>query len=190
MTKTKIALAGIEGSFSEEAALTYARKKGYEPELVYAVTAADCFGAVLKDQTADLGVVALENSNGGVVHETVYAMAQYLFSIEEIFEIDVRQNLMVKPGTNPGDVTLITSHPQALAQCKMYLKRKWSGVDLKEHADTALAAKDLAEGKLPSTAAVIASSRAADLFELEILEPNVQDLKFNFTSFLAIRPAR
>ncbi len=66
----------------------------------------------------------------------------------------------------------------------MYLKRKWSGVELAEYEDTAKAAADLASGVLPPTTAVIASKRAAELYGLDLIEESVQDLKFNYTSFV------
>ena len=69
----------------------------------------------------------------------------------------------------------------------MYLKRKWGGVELEEYADTAKAAEDLAGGVLPKTTAVIASKKAAEVYGLEILEESIQDLKFNYTSFVAAK---
>ena len=66
----------------------------------------------------------------------------------------------------------------------MYLKRKWEDVELEEYSDTAQAAKDLREGKLDACAAVIAPRKCAELYNLEILEEGIQDLKFNFTTFI------
>jgi prephenate dehydratase len=179
----KIALSGIAGSFSEEAARKYLGDAKFTADLLYATTAEDTFKAVESGE-AEYGVVPIENHNGGLVRETIYAMAKHIFDIKTVFEIDVHQNLIVKPGTKREDVTEIVSHPQGLAQCRFYLRRDWHKLEQKEYADTALAAKDLAEGKLPATAAVIASKAAADLYGLEVLEPSIQDLKFNFTAFL------
>ena len=182
---TTIAISGIAGSFSEEAARTYLRRSDRKAKIVHAVTARDTFKAAASGDT-DLGLVPLENSNGGIVIETVYAAADYLYHIEQILEIDVQQNLIVLPGTPTEAITQIVSHHQALAQCKFYLRRKWPTIEHVEYADTALAAKDLATGKLPPTTAVIASETAANLYQIEILEPSIQDLKFNFTSFMII----
>src|SRR5262249_50547092 len=117
----------------------------------------------LEAGTIDTGIFPIENSNGGIVIEAVYAMAKHRFSVEKMFEIEVSHCLLAKPGTNASDITAITSHDQALKQCRMYLKRAWPGVDLVEYADTAKAAKDLAAGALPSTTAVIAPKRCAEL---------------------------
>ena len=143
------------------------------------VLAALCAGKI------DKGIFPIENSNGGIVYETVYAMAKHIFQIENMFEIDVRHCFLIKPGTKIFNIKKISSHPQALKQCRMYLKRKWENVELEEYADTAEAAKDLGEGKLSNgKVAVIAPARCAKLYGLEILEEGIQDLKFNFTAFI------
>ena len=135
----------------------------------------------------DYGVFPIENSTGGIVIEAVYAMAKHRFDVEKLFEIEVNQNLLVQKGVNASDVTSVTSHDQALKQCRMYLKRMWPDIELVPYADTALAAKDLASGVLPRTTAVVASARAAELYGLDILEEKIQDLKFNYTVFIAAK---
>ncbi len=183
----RIGISGVEGSFSEEAAKTYCRKENVSDfEIVYLVSAEGVLSA-LEEGSIDIGVFPIENSTGGIVIEAVYAMAAHTFSIGKIFEIEVHQNLLAKKGVNPEHITSITSHDQALKQCRMYLKRKWPGIDLTEYADTAKAAKDLAEGILSETTAVIASKAAAERYGLDILEESVQDLKFNYTSFIAAK---
>lgn len=187
--KTTIALSGVPGSFSEEAAHKFMLDHALDGELNYAVTA-DASLAAVADDKAEYAVIPLENHNGGIVYETVYATARYLYEVVSIFEIDVQQNLIVAPGTKKEDVTQIVSHQQGIAQCRFYLKREFPGVEYIEYADTALAAKDLAEGKFPDGTAVIASRRAAELYKMEILEPSIQDLKFNFTAFLAVNKVK
>ena len=132
-------------------------------------------------------VFPIENSNGGIVYEAVNAMSKHVFTIERMFDIDIKMNLMVKKGVNPGDIKKITSHPQAIKQCRMYLKRKWGGTELEEYSDTAEAAKDLGSGKIPKTVAVIAPKICAELYNLDLLEEGIQDLKFNFTTFIMAR---
>lgn len=184
-TLVNIGVSGVAGSFSEEAARSYAQKNGLKsPQISYLVTVENVL-AGLEAGEISLGIFPIENSNGGIVIEAVYAMAKHRFSIKKLFEIDVHHNLLVKKGVTADSIKAIFSHDQALKQCRMYLKRKWPKVKVVEYADTAKAAEDLANGKLPKTAAVIASRAAAELYGLDILEESTQDLKFNYTSFVA-----
>lgn len=181
-----IGISGAKGSFSEEAALEYCRTHGLtEPHIEYLVTAENVLSAVERGEV-ERGIMPIENSNGGVVIEAVHALARHIVTIEKLFEIDVHHNLLVRKGAKREDITAISSHDQALKQCRMYLKRKWPDADIKEYSDTAQAAKDLGEGVLPASTAVIAPKRCAELYGLDILEENINDLKFNFTTFLVV----
>lgn len=182
--KMKIGVSGNIGSFSEEAANYYCHKKNIKDyELSYLIGVDNALNALTKGNI-DKAIFPLENSNGGVVLEAVHAMSKYIFNIEEIFEIDIKHNLLVKPGMTTDSITKIISHQQALKQCRMYLQRRWEKTELMEYSDTASAAKDLGEGVLPKNCAVIAPIICASLYGLDILEENIQDLKFNYTSFV------
>lgn len=182
--KIKIGVSGNRGSFSEEAANYYCGKNSInEYELSYLTSVENVLSA-LDEGKIDKGVFPIENSNGGIVIEAVQAMSKHIFNIEKMFEIDIRMNLMAKKDTKLEDIKKITSHQQALRQCRMYLKRKWPEAELSEYCDTASAAKDLSEGTLPENSAVIAPKICADLYNLDLLEEGIQDLKFNFTTFI------
>jgi prephenate dehydratase len=187
----KIGVMGAKGSFSEEAARTYAKKhaKLRKFELLYLITAENVL-ASLENGAIDMAIFPIENSNGGIVLEAVHAMAKHNFHIKKMFEIDVHHCLLVKNGVTADKITTIVSHDQAIKQCRMYLRRVWPKVKLREYADTAKAAEDLANGKLPKTTAVIASRLAGELYKLGILEESIQDLKFNYTTFVAAEPFR
>jgi len=186
MKATKIGVMGARGSFSEEAGRIYAKKhaKLRKFEILYLVTAENVLSQLEKG-AIDIGIFPIENSNGGIVLEAVHAMARHNFHIKKMFEIDVHHNLLVKNGAKADSIREIVSHDQAIKQCRMYLKRMWPRVKLREYADTAKAAEDLAKGKLPKTAAVIASRNAAQMYKLKILDESIQDLKFNYTVFIA-----
>lgn len=179
-----IGISGAVGSFSEEAARTYVEKEGISGYTLEYLVSVESVLENLEKGAINVGIFPIENSNGGIVIEAVYAMAAHRFSIEKLFEIDVHHNLLVAKGAHADDITSITSHDQALKQCRMYLKRRWPGIELVEYADTAKAAADLGKGVLPRTTAVIAPKRCAELYELDILEESIQDLKFNYTSFV------
>ena len=183
----KIGLAGTKGSFSEEAAHEYVRRAGgADNELVYLLQAEKVLEA-LEVGDIDIGIFAIENSNGGVVTEYLPAIAKHRFAIDSIFEIPVNHMLLVLPGTKREAVTQIVSQNQALRQCRTYLRRAWPDADVHEYVDTATAAKDLKEGTLPKETAVIASRAAGGAYGLDILEENVQDMKFNFTTFIVAK---
>ncbi len=176
---------GAQGSFSEEAGRTYAEKAGLKGHKLAYLINAERVLTELEAGTIDIGIFPIENSNGGIVLEAVHAMSKHNFTIKKIFEIDIHHNLLVKKGISAGQIKKITSHDQAIKQCRMYLKRKWPEVDIEVYEDTAKAAADLSKGVLPKTTAVIASRAAAKLYKLDILEESIQDLKFNYTSFIA-----
>lgn len=183
----KIGISGVPGSFSEEAGRVYVRGSGIQNhEFIYLTSAENVLSAV-ENGEVDRGVFPIENSNGGIVIEAVHAMSKHNFEIEKMFEIDVHQNFLVKKGVTADSITAVTSHDQAIKQCRMYLKRKWPHLDIQEYPDTAKAAEDIAAGTLPETTAAIASRAAAELYGLDILEESIQDLKFNYTTFLGVK---
>lgn len=186
MQETITGVSGAVGSFSEAAAKEYCREQDIKDyKIEYLVSVENVLNA-LENGQINLGIFPIENSNGGIVIESVYAMSRYIFNIRELFEIPVIHCLLVKPGVKKEDIKTIASHDQALKQCKMYIRRNWTNAGIEERDDTAKAAKDLSEGILPPITAVIAPEGCAKLYGLEILEKGVQDLKFNFTSFLAV----
>lgn len=184
MAVMKIGVMGARGSFSEQAGERYVREQNIEAGEVVPLISAENVLTALEAGEIDRGIFPIENSNGGIVLEAVHAMAAHRFAIERMFELDVHHMLLVKPGVTVTHITAISSHDQALKQCRMYVKRVWPEADIVPYADTAKAAADLAAGVLPDTTAVIAPRQAAALYGLEILEESIQDLKFNYTVFV------
>ncbi len=186
MKTVRIGVQGGKGSFSEEAAQIFAGNHGIENhEIFYLISSK----AVLKDVESgkvNYGVLAMENAQGGVVIESVEAMAEYRCRILEMFHISVSQNLLAKEDIYIGDITEIHSHQQALRQCKDYLAEHFWTRPLIEADDTAEAARRLSQGKLPNTAGVVGSKYCAELYGLNILEEDIHDLKHNLTLFLGI----
>lgn len=182
----KIGVMGARASFSEEAGKTYAKKfsRARKFEILYLITAENVLSSLEKGDI-DIGIFPIENSNGGIVLEAVHAMAKHTFHIKKMFELDVHHNLLARRGAKPDTIRTIVSHDQALKQCRTYLRRMWPKVKIQEYADTAKAAEDLANGTLPASTAVIASRPAKEAYKLEFLDESIQDLKFNYTVFIA-----
>ncbi len=183
---TNIGIQGGKGSFSEKAAYEFATNHGLEDfEIEYLITSETVLDAIAK-RKVDYGIFAMENAQGGVVIESVEALAKYRCKIVEMFHIPVDQNLLGLAGTHIGDITEIHSHQQALRQCRNYLSEHFWTRPLVEADDTAEAARRLSQGKLPITAGVIANKECAALYELEVLHESIHDLKHNLTLFLGV----
>lgn len=184
MSVVKIGVMGDRGSFSEMAGEMYVKNEKLENAEILPLITAEIVLSELENGSITKGIFPIENSNGGIVIEAVHAMAKHRFVIEKMFELDVHHNLLVKKGVTASQIKAITSHDQALKQCRMYIKRVWPEADIAPFKDTAAAAKALHDGELPDTTAVIAAKRAAELYELDILEASIQDLKYNYTTFV------
>lgn len=184
----KIGIQGDIGSFSEQAARSFAkRQKLNNYKIEYLINSDKVLNAIT-NKDVDFGIFAIENAQGGVVIESIKAMSAHRCHIADIFQIMVEQNLLTLPGITAGEITSIHSHQQALRQCREYLSENFWSCPLIEEEDTAKAAKELKEGRLPKTAAVIANKTCAELYELEVFQGNIHDLKNNLTMFLAITP--
>lgn len=182
----KIAIFGAPGSFTEEAALSYCSKRPIRPSFSHHETAEEVFDAVERNH-ASLGVIPLSNSIGGSVEETVEAMSKHSFDNVNVLELQIRQNLLSLKGIDLPAINGIVSHPQALAQSRLYLARNWLKTEKKPYSSTAKAAQDLSEGKLSPRIAVIASGRAAKMYGLHIIAQDIQDTSTNFTQFLVFK---
>ena len=192
--KLVIGIQGGRGSFNEEAALFNVAKKKIESfELLYLHTTKRVLEAVTTGQ-ADVGQFAIHNSIGGIVHESIDAMALYNFSIMEELFIPIAHALMIHPEASYEDVTTIMTHPQVLKQCAKHLKEQFphliqtSGEG--ELIDHAKVAEKLMEKELPLHIATMGSKQLAVNFNLKVVAENLQDLDNNLTSFLWVERIR
>ena len=186
MKSSKIGIQGGKGSFSEEAAKVFAKKYGVKDyEITYLISSKAVLRGI-ETGSAQFGIFAMENSQGGVVIESVEALAEHRCGIVEMFHIPVSQNLLARHGVSMGDITEIHSHQQALRQCKDYLAEHFWTRPLIEADDTAEAARRLSEGKLLETVGVVGSEYCAELYDLNIVERDIHDLKHNLTLFLSV----
>jgi len=189
-----IGIQGGKGSFNEEACRFYCEKNNIkEYSIKYLYTSENVLKALEKRQI-DRGQFAIQNSIGGVVRESINALSKYNCKILNEFEIIINHCLLVRPGISLDKVTAIMSHPQALAQCKGTLQRKYPHKKLisgkGNMVDQATAAKNLSLGKIPSHTAVLASKVCTTLYRLGVLDEGLQDRKDNYTTFLFVGPRR
>ena len=186
MSVVKIGIQGGRGSFSESAGEMFAQNHGIKNFKIIFQISSEIVLEGVENGSTDFGIFAMENAQGGVVIESVEALATHRCNIVEMFHIPISQNLLALQDVFLGDVSEIHSHQQALRQCRNYLSEHFWTRALIEADDTAEAARRLSEGKLPKTAAVIGNKNCADLYGLKIIEEDIHDLKNNLTLFLGI----
>ena len=131
------------------------------------------------------GIVPFENSIEGTVNLTLDLIAgnPELKIVGEII-LPIKHNLLAKVGTNKSEVNLISSHPQALAQCRKYIKHQFPGVAVFEANSTAEAA--LMAGQGNGSIAAIGNEKAAEYYGLTVIDGDIQDCKENKTRFVVV----
>ena len=178
----KIAIQGIEGSFHDAAVQKLFPNK--EVELVKC----ESFDAVtqsVKNNKADYGVIAIENSiAGSILPNYNLVEAGGCEILDEVF-LNIQMYLMALESESIIDIFEVHSHPVALLQCKDYLRKFPPQFKVIEGKDTASEAKRIRENNLSGVAA-IAGKQVAERYGLKILDSNIQDIKENQTRFVLI----
>ncbi|ANI87941.1 chorismate mutase [Arachidicoccus ginsenosidimutans] len=178
--KHKVAIQGYEGCFHQEAAQHFF---GKDVEIVCCDTFRDLVKVASHKRESTGGVMAIENSIAGSILPNYNLLQKSNLKIVGEVYMQIRQNLLVNIGTSLSELKEIHSHPMALQQCLKYLdEHNWK---LVETEDTALSAKKLAKSKSPYIG-VIASRLAAEIYDLELIAPNIHTMKNNYTRFLIL----
>jgi len=178
---TKVTIQGYEGSFHQVAAQLF---HGRNVEVIPCDTFRDVVKIASNKKESDGGVMAIENSIAGSILPNYNLLQKSNLKIIGEIYLQIRQNLLVNPGVKLEDIKEVHSHTMALQQCYGFLdKYKWK---LVETDDTALSAKHIHQHKSKHVAA-IASKLAAELYDLNIIAPNIHTLKNNYTRFLFLQ---
>jgi prephenate dehydratase len=176
MNKTKIAFQGEKGAYSHIACETIYKS----PEIKNCATFEETFKIAFEEENVK-AIIPLENSLAGRVADIHYLLPKYKLQIYGEHFQKVEHCLLSKPEAELKDIKYIRSHAQAIGQCQNIIKKnKFKPII---SADTAGSAKDLANGKDKSIAA-IASELAAKIYGLKILKKNIEDETGNVTRFL------
>ena len=170
-----ISFLGPKGTFTHEAAnmlgddlVPYCTI----PAVMESVDNGDC----------SFGVVPIENSIEGPVGITLDSLAhKFDLNIYGEIIIPINQNLIVNPGTEMDDIEDVYSHAQAIAQCQEFISKN----KIQPHyaVSTARAAKSIIGDK---SKAAIGNAKTVELYDLEILESNIQDMDNNETRFVVL----
>jgi prephenate dehydratase len=173
-----VAFQGDPGAYSDEALTVVLGEVGRLP----CRTLRDVF-ALVTEGTAAAAIVPAENSFAGSVYETYdLLLASPLHIIGEVSH-RVDHCLLAPSGTSLSTLARVLSHPQALAQCEVFLRAH--GLQPVPEYDTAGAARRVAAERPPQTGA-IAGRRAARLYGLTILAEAIQTAPLNLTRFLLL----
>ena len=174
----RISIQGYEGSFHHLAAQLF---YGKEVTVIPCATFREVLKKAGNSKVCDGGVMAIENSIAGSILPNYNLLQNSDLVITGELYLQVRQHFLVAPGVQLKAIKEVHSHSMALQQCYAFLdKHDWK---LVETEDTALSAKHIHQYKSKHIA-TIASRLAAELYELDILVPNIQSLKNNYTRFL------
>lgn len=181
MRKLKIGIQGIKASFHDMA--TRAHFPNDEIDLVEIRDFRTQAEAVATGKV-DYAVMAIENTIAGSILPNYSYIQEFGLKIlgEEYLRISMQ--LMALPGTTLNDIDEVISHPMALRQSMNFL-RSYQHWKLTEVVDTALSAKEIKHKNLQNIAA-IAGSLAAETYGLEIIAPNIETNKENYTRFLIL----
>jgi len=175
MEGMRVAYCGTEGAFAHIATgrlFPTARKIAFR----------DFLGAYnsVEEGECDVAVLPVENSYNGEVGQVTDLMFSGSLYVNAMMELAVSHDLLAPKGATLDTVKEVVSHPQALGQCASYIHAR--GYSQREYANTALAAKFVAERNDTSIAA-IASAEAAEIFGLEVLDHNINESRSNTTRF-------
>ncbi|MCU0455101.1 MAG: prephenate dehydratase [Bacteroidales bacterium] len=177
----KISIQGEKGSFHEVAARLFFTSEVVEivPCMTFDLTLLS-----VREGKAAFAVMAIENARSGSILSNYSLIRESGMKIIGEINLRIRQNLMALAGQKVEDIREIRSHPIALSQCSEYLSRL-HGVALVESDDTAGSAREISEKKVTGVA-TIASSAAAEIYGLEIIEHGIETYKKNYTRFLVL----
>lgn len=173
---------GPKGSYSEKAAKQWITEQEYKNpvSLEYYDDIPDTISAIV-DKSVEIGVVPIENSIEGSVGVTLDMLLENDLNVIGEIVVPIEHCLLSK-GTL-SDIRVILSHPQALAQCRQFIKTNFENTDIRTTGSTSHAAKLANEFE---EMAAIASRESAQMYGLDILIPNIQDRKENHTRFIVL----
>ena len=174
----KIAYQGIAGSYSESCA----KEKYPNCETISCKTFDECFERANQDSSVKAIIPESNKTTGNIGVE--YLIFKYRLNIYAEHFFPINHNLLGLPGSEIKDIKDVYSHAQALSQSSNFIKNKKLNENVR--ADTAGSAKYISEKKDISKAA-IASKLSAKIYNLKILDSNVQDEKENVTRFLIMQ---
>lgn len=180
MKQVRVVYQGVEGAYSQEAAIQYFGKDAHMYHVPYWEDAMK----EVEAGKADYAVLPIENSSAGAVIDNYDLLIKYHNHIVAETFLTVNHALLGLPEAEVEDIQTVFSHPQGLMQCSLYLNhnRQWKQVSVE---NTAVAAKKVVEEGILSQAAV-ASETAGKIHGLKVLKSSINHNKNNMTRFIIV----
>jgi prephenate dehydratase len=178
--KKTIAIQGIKGSFHHQVAIESFGKNVLVDECLSFEEVVDS----LLSNKSQMAIMAIENSIAGPIIPNYALIDKHNFHIIGEHYLDIQQNLMTLKGQTLTNITEVHSHPMALLQCMAFLKQH-PQIKLVEDKDTAETARRISQNQIKNIAA-IASLTAAEMYDLEVIAPNIQTINNNITRFVIL----
>ena len=173
-----IACQGVDGAYSSRAAGALFP----DSPIIFHKQFEDVFEAVNQNK-AKYGIIPVENSTAGSVHESYDLIMKYRFYVIGAYDLKVEHCLCAKENVKFEDIENVYSHPQALSQCNVFLKSfDYTGINF---SNTAAAAKFVSESEKNNIAAICSES-AAKRYGLKIIRRGIQNVSNNTTRFIVI----
>ncbi len=176
---TRVIYQGVPGAFSEQAMIKFF---GTDIQSANVEHFEDIVERIAKGE-ADYGVLPIENSSAGFVAGVYHLLQEYDVTIVGGIDLEVSQALLGVKGANIADIETVYSHPQALMQTKPFLDAQ--GFKQIAMENTAVSARKIQQDG-DVTQAAVASVRAAQLYDLEVLNPSINTQKNNTTRFVVL----
>ena len=180
----RLGYLGPNGTYSEEAASLYAAQSLPDAEMVSYSSIPAVISAAWNGEVEE-AVVPIENSIEGVVTFTVDMLIYDCdLKIKAEVIVPIHHCLVADGDMDTARARVIYSHPQALAQCRAYLRERLPDAEHLSSLSTAAAIEDMRNSRQPALA--ISSARAADMFGATVVESNIEDLINNQTRFATL----
>ncbi|MCV9386357.1 prephenate dehydratase [Reichenbachiella ulvae] len=178
----EVGIQGVLGSFHDQAASKYFKGKELDIKAFHDFRS---LAKAIAEKQLDYGVMAIENTIAGSILPNYSLMNEFDLKVTGEVYIRIEMNLIGHAGKKAEDLNQVFSHPMALLQCADFLSQ-YPNMKLTEYDDTADSVRMIKEAGL-TQAGAIASKKAAELFEMDILDENIETNKLNYTRFLIMK---
>jgi hypothetical protein len=186
-----IGIQGGKGSFNEQALQDYVLRHGIKKFKIKYLYTSEKVLTNLHSGNIDLGLFAIHNSVGGMVTESIQAIARYKFNIVEEFSIKIGHFLMKRKDADLNEIKKVMAHDQVFKQCHTNMLKRYGYLEQVvgkgDLLDTAKAAEALSKGKIDKNTLILGPESLSKLYDLEIIDKDLQDITDNYTSFLLVK---